>query len=329
MATRDGPREHLVSATSRTSNASVVKAAIIQARPVPFETDASLDKLADLVADAARAGATVVTAGETFLPGYPAWIDSCPGAAIWDDPAAKEVFAAYRRESIVIGSPREQRLAAIARENKVTLVVGVSERVDVGPGNGTLYNALLTYTPAGELAVHHRKLVPTYTEKLIWGPGDGHGLESAAFEGGRVGGLICWEHWMPLARHAMHEASESVHVAVWPTVHDRHVVASRSYAFEARCFVLAAGQIQAAGDLPASLARIESLADDAALVNRGGSCIINPRGEIISEQVWDAEAIIHAECDLSMIDGERMTLDVTGHYARPDVLRLQVDRDRR
>ena len=133
------------------------------------------------------------------------------------------------------------------------MVVGVSERVSAGPGRGTLYNSLLTIGPDGQLLNHHRKLVPTYTERMVWGNGDADGLQAVDTPAGRVSGLVCWEHWMPLARQALHDSGEDIHVAVWPTVHDRHQLASRQYAFEGRCFVLAAGSVMRASSLPPEL----------------------------------------------------------------------------
>lgn len=145
----------------------------------------------------------------------------------------------------------------MARTNGVTLVMGVSERVTAGPGQGTLYNSILSYGPDGALLNHHRKLMPTYTERMVWGAGDAEGLRSVAMPVGgvsaRVGSLVCWEHWMPLARQALHESGEDIHVALWPTVHEMHQVASRQYAFEGRCFVLAAGSLMRASKLPSEL----------------------------------------------------------------------------
>ncbi len=153
-------------------------------------------------------------------------------------------------------------------------MVGVTERVAAGPGRGTLFNALLTLGPDGSLLNHHRKLVPTYTERLVWGPGDTAGLRAVETPAGRVGGLICWEHWMPLTRQALHESGEDIHVAVWPTVHEMHQVASRHYAFEGRSFVLAAGGLMRASALPVEFVSAAGSEDPDAWVLRGGSAIM-------------------------------------------------------
>lgn len=302
-----------------------VRAAIIQSSPVALDLAASLEKLTGLVESAARDGAQVVVVGETWLPGYPAWLDYCPDAALWDHAPTKEVFARLRQNSVVVPGNETRFLAQLAGSLKVTLVIGVNEKVESGPGNGTLFNSLLMFGADGKLANHHRKLVPTFTERLVWGQGDGTGLRSIATPAGRVGGLICWEHWMPMARQALHLAGEQIHVAVWPTVHDNHQLASRHYAFEGRCFVLAAGLIMQAKDLPAELTSVPSLAaDPEAFVLRGGSAIIGPDGRYVVEPVFDRETIVSAELDLTAIDREKMTLDVAGHYNRPDVFRFAV-----
>ncbi len=304
-----------------------VSVAIIQESPVFLDLEASMAKAIKLAEKAALDGARVIAFGETWLPGYPAWLDYCPDAALWDHAPAKEVFARLRQNSIVIPGKETQQLAQLARDHKLTLVIGVNERVESGPGNGTLYNSLLTFTAENGLTSHHRKLVPTYTERMIWGQGDGRGLEAVDTPQGRIGGLICWEHWMPLARQALHDSGEHLHVAVWPTVHEMHQLASRHYAFEARCFVLAAGLIMRVKDLPNELSVAPELAATPdAFVLRGGSAIIGPDGKYIVEPVFEEEAIITADLDLNTVDREKMTLDVSGHYSRPDIFDFQVAR---
>lgn len=297
-----------------------VSVSIIQHGPVFLDLEASVARAITLTEAAATKGARVVTFGETWLPGYPAWLDYCSDVALWDHAPSKEVFARLRQNSITVPGAETKRLAQLAGDYKLTLVIGVNERVETGPGNGTLYNSLLTFTPDGALANHHRKLMPTYTERLIWGQGNGDGLSSVPTPAGRVGALICWEHWMPLARQALHNSGEDIHVAVWPTVHEMHQIASRHYAFEARCFVLTAGMVMRVKDLPADLrAKPDLSGDPDAFLLRGGSAIIGPDGKYVLEPVYEQEAIMTAELDLNAVDRERMTLDVSGHYSRPDI----------
>ncbi|HEX6317074.1 MAG TPA: carbon-nitrogen hydrolase family protein [Gemmatimonadaceae bacterium] len=307
----------------------VVHVAIVQSEPAST-LDEGLHRTEALVREAARSGATLVVFPETWLPGYPAWLDVCRDVALWDHAPVKEVFARYAANSVDVAGDGGGFLCRIAERQGVTLVVGVSERVTAGPGRGTLYNALLVIGPDGQLLNHHRKLVPTYTERMVWGPGDADGLRAVDSPAGRVGGLVCWEHWMPLARQALHDSGEDLHVAVWPTVHDRHQLASRHYAFEGRCFVLAAGSVMRASSLPAGLDVDRSrLPDDASLALRGGSAIIGPDGAYVLHALWDRPGILVAELDLDRVRQESMTLDVSGHYSRPDCLSLRVLRPTR
>ncbi len=297
---------------------------IIQASPVFMELAPSLAKAIDLIEQGARAGAKLVAFGETWLPGYPAWLDYCPDAALWNHQPTKEVFARLRQNSVVVPGKETKLLGEVAADHSLVLAIGVNERVDSGPGNGTLYNSLLTFDADGKLVNHHCKLVPTYTERLVWGQGDSAGLKAVETAAGRVGGLVCWEHWMPLARQTLHISGEHVHIAVWPTVHEMHQIASRHYAFEARCFVLAAGLIMRASDLPVELAAPAGLKQTDDLILRGGSCIIAPDGRYLAGPVFDEETILTATLELAEIDREKMTLDVAGHYHRPDIFNLSL-----
>ncbi|MEQ9103464.1 MAG: carbon-nitrogen hydrolase family protein [Rhodothermales bacterium] len=301
-----------------------VTVAIVQAE-VASDLASALERTNALAAKAASAGAQLVVFPETWIPGYPAWLDVARDAALWDHAPVKEAYRRIAENSVVVDGPSGMRLQEIARASEITLVIGVSERVEQGPGRGTLYNTLLTYGPDGALLNHHRKLVPTYTERMIWGGGDADGLRATTTPAGRIGGLVCWEHWMPLARQAMHQAGEDIHVAVWPTVHDMHQLASRHYAFEGRCFVLAAGALMRASALPAELElHPAKVSDPQQWVLRGGSAIIGPDGKYVREPVYEEEAILLAELDLGRVREEGMTLDVAGHYHRPDLFEFRV-----
>jgi len=299
----------------------MIRAAISQTAPVYLDKQASLEHALAAMQDAAKKGVQILAFGETWLPGYPAWLDVCPEAALWNHEPTRQVFARLRQNSVAVPGPEVRALCQAAGDLKLTVVMGINERVDSGPGSGTLYNSLLTFTPDGRLGNCHRKLVPTYSERMVWGNGDGGGLNAVEASGVRVGGLICWEHWMPLARMAMHNSGEHIHVAVWPTAHDLHQLASRHYAFEGRCFVLAVGLMMPSRDLPQEFAATNG---QAAWVERGGSAIIAPNARYIVEPVFESEELIVADLDLTEIDKESMTLDVTGHYARPDVFRFDL-----
>lgn len=303
-----------------------VTVAIIQAE-IASGLEAMLQRSAEGVREARAAGAELVVFPETWIPGYPAWLDVCRDVALWDHSPAKAVFARMARDSVTVPGPTLDALAAMAREAKVTLVVGVTERVNHGIGRGTLYNSLLTIGPDGMLLNHHRKLVPTYSERMVWGAGDAEGLRAVETPAGRVGALICWEHWMPLARQAMHESGEDVHVAAWPTAHEMHQVASRQYAFEGRCYVLVAASLMRARNLPAELeTHPDRVTSPEQWVLRGGSAIVGPEGRYLVEPVYDQPQVLVAELDLARIRQESMTLDVTGHYHRPELFDFAVRR---
>lgn len=311
------------------SSKGTLRVAVLQSPPVHGDLEASLEKLEDLVAEAARSEVDLVVVGETWLPGYPAWLDHCPEVALWNHEPTKEAFAHLRQNSLVVDGTGDRALSRLAARHGVVLVIGVHERVDAGPGNGTLYNSLLIYDADGRLANHHRKLVPTFTERLVWGPGDADALRAVETRAGRVGGLICWEHWMPLARQALHLSGETVHVAVWPTVNELHLLASRHYAIEARAFVIAAGSLMRVRDLPSQLEPREGLGGPDDWLLRGGSTVIAPDGSLLTEPVFDRSEILVAELELAHADREKLTLDVSGHYSRPELFDFEIRRQGR
>lgn len=301
----------------------VFRAAAVQAEVAP-DLASGLELTARLTQEAARLGAKLVVFPETWLPGYPAWLDVCRDAGLWDHAPVKAAYRRMAEQSITVPGRVNDTLSSIARENSVTLVVGAVERVDAGPARGTLFNVLLVYGPDGRLLNHHRKVMPTYTERLVWGGGGAQGVRAVDTPLGRVGGLICWEHWMPLVRQALHESGEDVHVGLWPTVKEMNVVASRHYAFEGRCWVIAVGSLMRASALPAGLEpHPELVGDPDQWVLRGGSTVVAPDGSIVAGPVYDEPQILLTEIDLSRVREESMNLDVTGHYHRPDLFRLQ------
>jgi predicted amidohydrolase len=299
---------------------SIIRVAAIQAAPVYFDLEASLEKAISLIEDAASQGAEFIVFPETWLPGYPAWLDCCRDVALWDHPPVKRVFADLMKNAVAIPSPTTERLGKAAKKHNIVLNISAHERVVEGPGHGTLYNTMLMFDTDGSLIHKHRKIMPTYSERLIWGQGDGTDLNAINTALGRFGGLICWEHWMPLARQALHDSQESIHVAAWPQVKEMNLVASRHYAFEGRCYVIATGAIMQASMLPPEFEAIEPFASNSdAFVLNGGSCIIGPDGSILQGPIFDVETILIEDLDLSVISEENLTLDVTGHYSRPDI----------
>jgi nitrilase len=299
--------------------------AIVQAAPVYLDLERSLARAVELIGEAARRRAQLVVFPESWLPGYPAWLDTCRDIALWDHPPMKRLYARLLENSVTVPGRVTQVLGEAARRHHLTLVMGIHERIEEGPGRGTIYNAVLTFGPEGTILNHHRKLVPTYTERLIWAQGDARGVRVVETPVGRLGSLICWEHWMPLVRQTLHEGGEDLHVALWSSVREMHQIASRHYAFEGRCFVLAAGSIMRMRDLPLELERAAELVGttEEELLLSGGSAVIGPDGYYLAGPTFGSEVILLARIHLDRIREESLTLDVTGHYHRPDLFRLE------
>jgi predicted amidohydrolase len=305
---------------------TTICAAVVQAAPIPLDFQGGIDKAVRLAREAVDSGARVVAFGETFLGGYPLWLDEAPGAALWDHPGTKALHSIMLEQAVVANDERLLPFQELADASGAAISIGTHERV-----RRSLVNNQLTFRP-GLPVLNHRKLVPTHGERLIWARGDGSTLGVHEAEWGRLGTLICWEHWMPLARAAMHNLGEDVHVAAWPTVRESHAIASRHYAMEGRCFVLAAGLVQMKDDLLDGLERVggsevarELLeAIPGEVLNKGGSLIAAPDTRVIA-QAGEGEETLFAELDLAEVSEGLTNLDTDGHYARPDVFALMVD----
>jgi nitrilase len=296
----------------------VTTVACVQAEPVILDLGRTIDKLEQLAAEAAGNGAKLVVFPETFVSVYPSslWARAFAG---WHNPAAKETFARIALNAVAVGSPAEKRLGAAAKALGIWLVTGVNE---VDPRRtGTIYNALLYHSPDGRLALHHRKLVPTNHERLIWGQGDGGGLNTVETGFGRVGGLICWENYMPLARFAVYESGVEIYIASTADDSEAWQATLVHIARESRAFVVA----------PCHFQRAESYPDDFPLraeiegrgtIGLGGSAILAPDGSYLAGPVYDAETILYAELEPTRLLEERQRFDPVGHYHRPDVLQL-------
>ncbi len=297
-----------------------VTAACIQVEPAIFDRARTIDRVAERTAEAAAEGAGIVVFPETFIPAYPSsvWAKALAG---WGDAGAKEAFALLHRESLELPGPDADRLAAIAREHGVWLVIGVNEIDPARPG--TLYNALLYYSPAGELALHHRKLVPTNHERLIWGPGDGRGLRAIETAIGRLGGLICWENYMPLARFSLYESGIEIYIASTADDGDSWQATLRHIALESRSFVIAPCHFQRASSYPEDFP-LASLLEGRDILGRGGSAILGPDGSYLAGPLYDEEGILYAELVPDLLLQSRQRFDPAGHYHRPDVLSLNV-----
>jgi len=305
-----------------------VKVALVQEPPVYLNLVETLKKAESLAMTCSESDASIIVFPETWLSGYPIWLDDAPNAALWDYPPAKRLHQYLIENSIGIPGESFRKLQKIARTTENYIVIGVHER-----DGGTLYNTTIYLDPDGDYKIH-RKLTPTYTERLIWGMGDGSTLNVLETPYGILGGLICWEHWMPLARAAMHSKHEAIHTAQYPTVHETHQIASRHYAFEGQCFVLASGCVLSKSD---ALEGFESLETDDTEVfkllestrkdklQRGGSAIICPDISYLVEPVFDKAEIVYGELNLDLVKQGNLLLDTDGHYSRPDVFELKVN----
>jgi nitrilase len=298
-----------------------VTVACVQAEPVILDRAGTLDKLERLTAEAKARGADLVVFPETFVPVYPSsvWARHFAG---WADPRAKAAFAQLAREALAVPGPDADRLGAVAREHEVWLVTGVNEVDPRRPG--TLYNSLLYHAPDGSLALHHRKLVPTNHERLVWGQGDGRGLEAIETDLGRIGGLICWENYMPLARFALYESGVEIYLASTADDGDAWQATLVHIARESRAFVVAPSHFQRASSYPDDFPLREAFDGRDDVVGRGGSAILAPDGSYLAGPLYDEEGMLVAELEGSRLLGERQRFDPVGHYHRPDVLGLRL-----
>ena len=297
-----------------------VRVACVQVEPAILDRGRTIDRVAEQTAAAAGSGAALVVFPETFVPAYPSsvWAKALAG---WGEPGAKEAFALLYRESLEVPGPDADRLAGIALDHGVWLVVGVNEIDAARPG--TLYNSLLYWSPEGELALHHRKLVPTNHERLVWGQGDGRGLRALETPLGRIGGLICWENYMPLARFSLYESGVEIYIASTADDGDAWQATLRHIALESRAFVVAPSHFQRGPSYPPDFP-LRGLVEDRPILGRGGSAILGPDGAYLAGPLYGEEGILYADLDPDLILRERQRFDPAGHYHRPDVLKLSV-----
>ena len=308
---------------TRESPSSVVRTAAVQAESAVLDVEAGVEKACRLIAEAAGLGARLIVFPESFIPVYPNGSLWGRGLSRFGAPEAKLAFARMHRSSVVVPGPVTERIGRAAREAQALVVIGVSERET---HRDTLFNTLVFLGPDGTLLGKHRKLVPTNHERLIWGMGDGSTLGVFETPVGRVGGLICWENWMPLARYALYAQGEQIHLA--PSADDREIflVNARNTAAEGRVFVVCVNTYLRKSRYPSDFELQADLAPLPDEMGTGGSAIIGPDGEFLAGPLWNKEGILIADLDLDRIPQERQLLDVTGHFARPDVLSLRFNR---
>ena len=295
-----------------------VRAAVVQAGAVPFDSEACVDKAVRLIAEASSLGAKVIVFPEAFIPGYPKGVNYglVVGAR---DPAGREEFRLYLEAAIEVPGPETQRLGEAVAAHGAYLVIGVIERE-----HGTCYCTVLFFGPDGSLLGKHRKLMPTVMERVIWGFGDGSTLTVIDSPYGRIGSVICWENYMPMLRMAMYSKNVALYCA--PTADDRDtwMASMQHIALEGRCFVLTACQFIRKKDFPDTV-RVSLGDSPEAVLMRGGSAIVNPLGQVLAGPHFGSETILTSDLDLNDIGRGKFDFDVAGHYSRPDVFQLNVN----
>lgn len=302
---------------------SMVKVAVVQAASVLFDKAASVNKACELIVEAGQSGAQLVLLPEAFIPAYPRGFSFGMKVGSRND-QGRALWQRYWDNSIDADGPEVKQLGEAAASAGVFLCIGVIERAGKSAGE-TLYCSMLYFSPEGELIGKHRKLKPTGSERLIWGEGDGSTLPVFSTKLGKIGGLICWENYMPLARMALYGQGVEIYLA--PTADSRENWQStvRHIACEGRCFVLGCNQFVTRDMYPRHLEGLGELADQPDIMCRGGSVVVAPTGEILAGPLWDEEGILFAELDLEEVTRAKIDFDVVGHYARPDIFQLKVN----
>jgi nitrilase len=296
---------------------------VVQAAPRFFDPDAATEHVVELTAEAAGNGARLIVFPEAYVGGYP-WGLAFGTAVGGRSDAGRRTWERYRQGAIDVPGPQTERLSEAAREAEAFLVVGVVER-DATFSGGTLFCTLLYFAPDGTLMGKHRKLKPTAAERLIWGEGDGSTLPVFDTEIGRLGGLICWENYMPLARMAMYGKGIQLYCAPTADARERWQATLQHIALEGRCFVLGCNQYVTRDMYPDDLEVAEELLAFPEELCRGGSAIYSPTGECLAGPIWGEEGIAYADLDMEDIGRGKFDFDVTGHYARPDVFIFEVN----
>jgi nitrilase len=303
-----------------------VRAAVVQMPPVLLDRAATLDRVVELVHEVADGGARLAVFPEAYVPGYPVWIWHLrPGP---DYGVTSRIHATLLENAVDLDADGLAPVRAAAAAREVTVVCGVHER-DGSFGRSTLYNTLVTIGPDGEIRNRHRKLVPTNPERMVWGEGDGRGLHVVDTPAGRLGALICWENYMPLARVALYGEGVEVYVACTWDSGDTWLATMRHIAAEGRCWVLGSGCSLTLDDVPDTFPERDVVfagMTGSTWLNPGDSVVVRPGGEIAAGPLREEHGILFADLDVARVASERRTLDVVGHYARNDVFRLTVDR---
>lgn len=308
-------------------DSNFLKVALAQIAPVWLNKEETIQKIEKTINEAVKEKAELIVFGEALLPGYPFWVELVNGAT-FNSTVAKELHGHYVKNSIMIEKGELDSICLLAKQHKMAIYLGIMERAE-NRGGHSIYASLVYIDQQGEIKSVHRKLQPTYEERLTWAPGDGNGLQVHSLKDFTVGGLNCWENWMPLPRTALYGLGENLHIAVWPGSDHNTKDITRFIARESRSYVISVSSLMSKTDFPSDTPHIDKLVENAPdTMANGGSCIAGPDGEWIIEPVIGKEGLIYETLDFSKVYQERQNFDVVGHYSRPDVTKLHVNRER-
>ena len=302
------------------------KVAIIQEAPYVLDKIRTIKKAAELINSVAAQGAKLIVFPEAFIPGYPAWIWRLRPGGDWT--TNEELHVRLLKNSVDLSSDDLKPMLEAAKDNDVTVVCGINERDNLN-SQATIFNAVITINGQGKIINNHRKLMPTNPERMVWGMGDGHGLNVLDTPVGKIGSLICWESYMPLARYSLYAQGLEIYIAPTYDSGEAWVGTMQHIAREAKCWVLSCGVALERKDLPKDFPKLDELYPiDEEWINPGGSLIVSPSGEIISGPLSKEKGYLSADIDVELAASSKRALDVAGHYARPDIFTLQVDKSR-
>ncbi len=305
----------------------LLKVALAQIAPVWLNKNKTLRKIEKQIGKAAKKEAELIIFGEGLLPGYPFWLALTDGAE-WNTKVNKELHAHYVRNAVTIENGDLDSVCALAEKHKIAIYLGIIER-PLDRGGHSIYASLVYIDPKGKIGSVHRKLQPTYDERLTWSPGDGNGLKTHSIKQFTAGGLNCWENWMPLPRASLYAQGEDLHVAVWPGSKNNTKDITRFIARESRSFVISVSSLMKIEDFPQDTPHLEKIFEKSPkILANGGSCIAGPDGEWLVKPVQNKEGNIYYTLDFNRVLEERQNFDPVGHYSRPDVTKLIVNRER-
>lgn len=304
-----------------------LKTALAQISPVWLNKQKTLDKVELYINKAASASCDLIVFGEGLVPGYPFWL-ALTGGAEWNTGINKELHAHYVSNAVTIENGDLDSVCKLAKKHKIAVYLGIIER-PLDRGGHSIYASLVYIDKKGSIGSVHRKLQPTYDERLTWAQGDGHGLKVHSLKKFTLGGLNCWENWMPLARTALYGQGEDLHIAVWPGSEHNTKDITRFIARESRSYVISVSSLMRKGDFPEDTPYLADILEKAPeVLANGGSCIAGPDGEWVKPPVNDEEGLIIETIDFNRVLEERQNFDPVGHYSRPDVTKLVLNTER-